>query len=1241
MSVRGIELPVGSAVGQAEIVGEGFAFVVGHLGRGAPGYLTAARAHELIAAGLKIVSVFDGAQQRAAGGEVGYDPLLFEDSDRVLREAAHQGGVADGLAAHGLARAVGQEAGSAIYFEIDADVSAGIPYVLDYFRGVAAGLAQAAGGEPGYAVGVYGSGFVIDAVHGAGLAEFRWLAGPAEWQGSAGYAAADVLRSEGAAGAGLGGVAVSYGVEAAEAGFGQWGNASSVPNLVVNDLSLRATLLAAGGSTTIGFEIGNAGTAAASASTATLYLSDDEAIDAGDTVLGVFHVPSLGVGGAMAGSLAWTLPDDLAAGTYFIGVAAEAVPGEASPTDNAYAVAITVAESMGDSANLVINHLSLGAAAVSAGGVLTIEFEVGNAGAGAAPATTASVYLSGDAAIGGDDVFLGSFPVAALAPGGAAGRSLSATVPAEVAEGEYFIGVVAGPVAGESNPFDNVFATPIAVTAASGERPNLVIDHITLGAARVAAGAEAVVDFAVGNAGSGVAAASAATVYLSADATISAQDVVLGRFALPSLAAGASSSARLRAEIPAGTAAGNYFIGVVADPVAGEPNVFDNIYAEGVEVVRSAGSVSIGDVTVLEGDGGTTLATFVVTRSGGTEPFEVAWATGDGGATVADGDYEAASGTLAFDANVVVRTISVAVPGDTRDESDLLQSFFVALSDGTNGVAIGRAQGQGTIVDDDLRNRAPEIVGRDVRVHGGQAVSAASLVLAVSDADDDAIVQYAFRDSAAGGGHLVLGGAAQAAGTWATVAAGELAGIAYVGGPGEGVETIDLRAFDGVSWSEIGQATVATLAEGEDDHGVTPASAGSVAVGGFATGTVEAAGDVDWFAVELAAGERYRFELEGGATEAGTLEDPVLELRDGAGGSLELAMDDNGGEGANARLVFTAPRNDTFYLAARAADAGVGSYRVSASVLPFSEVSIAAVDAVKPEGRDGATAFSFEVARSGATGNAAVVRYAVAGSGAHPAAAADFVGGRFPSGEILFAAGEESRTLTIEVAGDLVAEETEAFTVTLEAGSEDVVVGVGSAVGVIRDDDTIGDLSVVSSATGRAVAARPTFYDGPVEGLDKEIILLTPENLNVTVSGDNWFIRTGSGMDALAAHGGRNVLDGGTGSNFLVGAAGEDTFFLDMRDAVLDAWSTVVGFGAGDSVTVWGVSPAEATIGWADLRGADGYRGLTMQASATGKPNGLVTLAGFSQADVEAGRLVVSFGSSEASGPYLHIAGAA
>src|ERR1044071_2926371 len=121
-------------------------------------------------------------------------------------------------------------------------------------------------------------------------------------------------------------------------------------------------------------------------------------------------------------------------------------------------------------------------------------------------------------------------------------------------------------------------------------------------------------------------------------------------------------------------------------------------------------------------------------------------------------------------------------------------------------------------------------------------------------------------------------------------------------------------------------------------------------------------------------------------------------------------------------------------------------------------------------------------------------------------------------------------------------------------------------------------------------------------------------------------------MDAIAVTSGTNVLDGGTGSNFLVGGSGTDTFFVDDRGASADIWSTVVGFHAGDAATIWGVTPQDFSLDWADGQGAAGYTGLTLHATAAGKPTASLTLAGYTQADLNNGRLSVLFGTDSASG---------
>jgi Ca2+-binding RTX toxin-like protein len=161
-------------------------------------------------------------------------------------------------------------------------------------------------------------------------------------------------------------------------------------------------------------------------------------------------------------------------------------------------------------------------------------------------------------------------------------------------------------------------------------------------------------------------------------------------------------------------------------------------------------------------------------------------------------------------------------------------------------------------------------------------------------------------------------------------------------------------------------------------------------------------------------------------------------------------------------------------------------------------------------------------------------------------------------------------------------------------------------------------------------------YAGPVAGIQNQYINAGTDGLNITASTPNWFIHSGGGNDAIAVSGGTNVLDGGTGSNFLTGGSGTDTFFVDDRNAPADIWSTVNNFHAGDSATIWGVTPQGNTLDWADGQGAAGYTGLTLHAMAPGVPTASLTLVGFTQSDLNDGRLSVSFGSSNGSS-YMYV----
>ena len=109
-------------------------------------------------------------------------------------------------------------------------------------------------------------------------------------------------------------------------------------------------------------------------------------------------------------------------------------------------------------------------------------------------------------------------------------------------------------------------------------------------------------------------------------------------------------------------------------------------------------TLSLGDAAVIEGNSGTTPATFTASLSAASaQAITVGYATGGGTAT-AGTDYQAVTGILTFSPGTLTRTLSVNVVGDTQVESD--ETFQVTLSS-PSGATLGDAQGEATIGDDD------------------------------------------------------------------------------------------------------------------------------------------------------------------------------------------------------------------------------------------------------------------------------------------------------------------------------------------------------------------------------------------------------------------------------------------------------------------------------------------------------------------------------------------------------------
>ncbi len=137
------------------------------------------------------------------------------------------------------------------------------------------------------------------------------------------------------------------------------------------------------------------------------------------------------------------------------------------------------------------------------------------------------------------------------------------------------------------------------------------------------------------------------------------------------------------------------------------------------------------------------------------------------------------------------------------------------------------------------------------------------------------------------------------------------------------------------------RANVAEPSDGDCAAGASTTC--EVDVGGSVTGNIGSAGDYDC-EVDLEAGTRYQFDLEGAPTERGTLDDPFLGLYNPLS-LATIAANDKGGVGNNSRMTYTVTATGTYYIdVSQSTDASAGTYTLSVIVLGANGASEADTD---------------------------------------------------------------------------------------------------------------------------------------------------------------------------------------------------------------------------------------------------------------------------------------------------------
>ena len=158
------------------------------------------------------------------------------------------------------------------------------------------------------------------------------------------------------------------------------------------------------------------------------------------------------------------------------------------------------------------------------------------------------------------------------------------------------------------------------------------------------------------------------------------------------------------------------------------------LLATSVDVAaQQSPSISVRDGVAVEGNSGTTQATFIVALSGPTsQSVSFSFATANGTATAVS-DYIATSGALTFAPGELEKPVVVLVNGDTVDETQ--ETYFLDISNVQNAT-VSSSRGNGFIVDDD----GPTISINDVNVtEGNSGKKAATFTLTLSGPSVEAI----------------------------------------------------------------------------------------------------------------------------------------------------------------------------------------------------------------------------------------------------------------------------------------------------------------------------------------------------------------------------------------------------------------------------------------------------------------------------------------------------------------------
>ncbi|WP_216911979.1 Calx-beta domain-containing protein, partial [Synechococcus sp. CCAP 1479/13] len=490
-----------------------------------------------------------------------------------------------------------------------------------------------------------------------------------------------------------------------------------------------------------------------------------------------------------------------------------------------------------------------------------------------------------------------------------------------------------------------------------------------------------------------------------------------------------------------------------------------------------AASFSISDVSITEGNSGTTTAVFTVTLSNAVAGgASVNYATADGTAT-AGSDYLAASGTLNFAGTTgETQTISVTINGDTAFEPN--ESFFLNLSAPTNGVTIADSQGLGTITNDDA---APlPVVTLAVSPASVTENGTTNLVYTFTRTGattNPLTVNYAINGTATNGTDYGL------IPTSVTFAAGSATATVTVDPTADAIlepdETVSLTLTADPAYV-VGTTTTITGTIAND-------AAASLSISDVSLTEGDAGTKIAVFTVTLnqavAGGTSVTYATANGTATAGSdyvATSGTLNFTGTSGETQTISVTING----ESRVEL----NETFFLNLSTPTNGVtlADGQGLGTITNDDTASLSINNVSRVEGNSGITSFVFDVTLNNAVDVPLSVGYATA-NGTATLANNDY---QAANGTLNFVGtASETQQITVNALGDTTVEANETFVVNLsnlQASGRNVTLANAQATGTITNDDgasfSINDVSVTEGNSGTKTAVFSVTLNNAVSG---------------------------------------------------------------------------------------------------------------------------------------------------------------